>query len=166
MKENSGWPIQTRILYDRHSVERSAENAVGIKNEARIAMRCLRLTDGLFSTEVRLRPGSTLRLQSRTTPYDDSTAQKKGLIIDISDGQTSVTVNGIATSTATPLPQKSPFVVEIMNDGQWTRVVVACIEVGRFQPFGPATEWIIASLPSGGSALIADPVFEPLYTTN
>lgn len=166
MKEYSGWPVQTRILSDRHGVERSAENAVGIKNEARIAMRCPRVTDGIFSTEVRLRQGSTLRLQTRTTPYDDSTAQQKGMIIDISDGQTTVTVNGTTTRTATPLPQKAPFVVEVVNDGRWTVVTVACVEVGRFEPSSRSTEWIIASLPAGGSALIADPTFAPLYSTN
>ncbi len=166
MKEYSGWPVQTRILSDRHSVERSAENAVGIRSDAKIAMRCPRLTDGVFSTEVKLRAGTTLRLQTRTTPYDDSTALRKGMIIDISDGQTTVILNGVTTRIATPIPTSAPFVVEIVNDGQWTRVMVACVDVGRFETTGRSTEWIIASLPAGGSALLGDPDFQPLYTTN
>ncbi|HLP27790.1 MAG TPA: hypothetical protein VK147_04055 [Candidatus Didemnitutus sp.] len=166
MKEYSGWPVQTRILYDRHNVDRTAENALVISNDARIAMRCSRITDGIFSAEVQIRMGSTLRLQTRTTPYDDSTAQHKGMIIDINNTQTSVTINGRVTHTQTPLPTKAPAVVEIVNDGRWTRVTVACREVGRFESTARSTEWIIASLPSGGSALIADPTFEPLYSTN
>ncbi|MCX6141220.1 MAG: hypothetical protein NTX15_10410, partial [Candidatus Kapabacteria bacterium] len=66
----------------------------------------------------------------------------------------------------TPLPDKKPFLVELVNDGQWTRVVVACVTVGRFSNVAPSTQWIIASLPAGGSALIADPYFEPLYSSN
>ncbi|MBC8124949.1 MAG: hypothetical protein H7X70_04375 [Candidatus Kapabacteria bacterium] len=166
MKEYTGWPIVTRILYDRHNVSRIAQNAVQLSSEAKIAMRCEQITDGIFSTEIKLQPGSTLRLQTRTTPYDDSIATKRGIVIDITDGETSVTVDGRTRKINTPLPNKAPFVVELYNDGQWTHIFVACVDVGRYESSTPSTQWIIASLPSGGTALIADPSIEPLYSTN
>ena len=166
MKGYTGWPIETRILYDRHSVSRPAQNALQLKGEARIAMRCEWITDGVFSSEINLQPGTTLRLQTRTTPYDDSIATKRGIIIDVTDGQTSVTVDGKTTISNTPLPINAPFVVELYTDGQWTCVYVACVDVGRYESATPSTQWIIASLPSGGTALLADPSIEPLYSSN
>lgn len=166
MKEQSGWPIQTKILRDRHNVTRTAENAIQLTDEARVGMRCKAITEGVFSTEVHLKQGATLQLQTHTTPYDDSTAFAKGMIIQIGNDQTTVVCNGVTSHTETPLPNKKPFVVEIVSDGNWTLLTVACTEVGRFQTNSASTQWIIASLVSGGSALIGDPSFEPFYSTN
>lgn len=166
MKEYTGWPIQTKILRERHSVQRTTENAIQLSNGARIGMRCKTITEGVFSTEIRLNQGSTLRLQTHTTPYDDSIASIRGMIIEIGNDQTTVVCNGVTSRIDTPLPDHRPFVVEIISDGRWTILSVACTEVGRFATNSPSTQWIIASLVSGGSALIADPSFQPLYTAN
>jgi len=166
MKEQSGWPIQTKILRDRHDVTRTADNAIQLTDGAHIGMRCKTITEGLFSTEIRLKQGTTLRLQTHTTPYDDSLASARGMIVEIGNDQTTVVCNGATSRTETPLPNSIPFVVEIVSDGRWTLLTVACTEVGRFETNSPSTQWILVSLVSGGSALIGDPSFEPLYSKN
>ncbi|MCX6141221.1 MAG: hypothetical protein NTX15_10415, partial [Candidatus Kapabacteria bacterium] len=99
MQEYTGWPVQTRILNDRHNVTRPAPNTVHLDGDARIGMRCMQITDGIFTTEIKLNMGSTLRLQTRTTPYDDSTAFQRGMVIDITDGLTTVMINGTTQQT-------------------------------------------------------------------
>jgi hypothetical protein len=163
MQPTSGWPIQTRILAARHSVERPHANSVRLRDSARIGMRVQRLTDGTFTTEVRVAAGTTVRLQTRTTPHADSVLGNRGITIDIANDVTVVTTSNGTRRVDTPIPPDRPFEVVLTNEGQWTVIFVACVEVMRVRTDRPSTEWIIASLPHGGSALIADPLFAPLH---
>ncbi len=161
MQPYSGWPIQTRILAARHAVERPHGNSVRLRDSARVGMRVLRLTDGSFSTEMRVAKGTMVRLQTRTTPYADSMRGARGVMIDIADGTTTVTSARGVHRAETPFEPDRPFAVRLTNEGRWTVIFVSCVEVARFMSDLPSTEWLIASLPNGGAALIADPLFTP-----
>ncbi len=161
-KGNSGWPIQTRILRERKHVEQTHDNAVRLSENAKIGMRVRRLTDGVFSTEVLLGKGGELVLQTRSTPYDDSVRADAGIVISVRADSTTVQVGLASVKSAAPIPTTKPFVVEIENNGRWTVVTVACTEVARIHTTVPSTEWVIASVPSGGWAHLLDPSFTPL----
>jgi len=127
-------------------------------------MRVQRLTDASFSAELRLSSGTLLRLQTRTSPHSDSVKGARGIVVDVAEDVTAVTIDGTVHRVATPVVADRPFTFELENQGRWTVIFVACVEVGRFRTPLPSSEWIIASLPQGGSALVADPRFAPLNT--
>lgn len=162
LQKNTGWPIEGRILSNYDSVDVVAPNAIRISHDSKIAMRCVNLTDGVFTTDVQLRYGTILNLEFRTTPFDDSTKNYDGLILKVGRDEVHATIHGKTTVVPTKQSTDSPFAITVVQQGDWIDVEVACTNVGRFFSKEPSTQWLLANTSAPGSALFVDPTFSPL----
>jgi hypothetical protein len=162
LQENTGWPIEGRILRNYDSVDVVAPNAIRISHNSRVAMRCVNLTDGVFTADVDLRYGSILTLEFRTTPYDDSVKNADGLILHIGRDEVRTVYQGQSSTVPTNTSTSNPFNITVTQHGRWIDVEVACTDVGRFYSTQPSTQWVMAHTSAPGSALLVDPRFSPL----
>lgn len=164
LQNNSGWPIEGKIVDSIPAVNVYADNALTVASGGGVAMRTRNLTDGVFSMQLTLKAGNSLTVQTRTTPYSDSVQQEPGITIHIRSN--AVTVEPVSPRVSVPVDIKTdePFIVQIVDDGHWIDVTVACIHVGRFPTSQPTTQWMILRSKDLASCTIVDPTFRPLFT--
>lgn len=162
LQRNSGWPIEGRILGNHHNVDVVGDKQVSISNSARVALRCEALTDATFDTEVIMGENDRLELQFRTTPYDDSVNNVRGMSIMIEPNLTTIISNEDTLYKAIPIPQSVPFRIVVAQHGRYVDVEVACVNVGRITTHIPSTQWVIINVDEGGSLAVIDPIFSPL----
>lgn len=164
INEWTGWPVDTRILCGTEKILRPHRNSLVLTDSTRVGLRCQKLTDGVFTAELRFIEGSRVTLQTRTTPYDDSLNADPGVVIDIDGSVTTVSTPSETRIVNTPLRSGAPFRIEIINHGNWLDIKVGCTQIERLDVKRPSTEWLIASVQDGSRVLLADPTFLPLYT--
>ncbi len=156
-------PTHVAKLFNPDSIDRTALNAVRLKGPSKMGMRSPRFTELLFSTEIIRYTTSTVVIQVRTTPFDDSLSAQRGIVFRIS-GDTTTMINGVDTSAYyTPLPTGKPFLVELRNDGSWFDARIGHTSLGLQRTALPATEWVLIGLPNKGSILVGDPQFNFVY---
>jgi hypothetical protein len=164
MHAYSGWPIDGRIEGDYHRVDQPAPNVLDVNDGATVAMRVPTLTDGAFSVETTMRDGAHATFYIRTTPYDRTNRRNEGIVLTVTPEQTTLTMEtGASVRMPTPFDRGRPSVVEIVNDGRFVDVTVACTRVARLPTSLPSTEWIIVAPSAGASVELIDPRFRPLY---
>ncbi len=162
LQRNTGWPIDGRILNNHHNVEVVGNKNVSIRDSARVALRCEQLTDATFDTEMLLGENDRIELQFRTTPYDDSLNNVRGLSVVIEPNLTTVIANTDTLYKAIPIPKSAPFRIVVTQFGRYVDIEVACEKVGRLTTVSPSTQWVIINVDEGGSLDIIDPIFRPL----
>jgi len=162
LNKDTGWPVEGRILKNYDSVDVVSGNAIQISGDSKIAMRCVNVTDGVFSSDVQLRYGTLLTLEFRSTPFDDSTSLRNGLILTIGRDEVKAELDGKSTTVPTSQTTNKPFIVVITHQGNWIDVDIACTKIGRFKSQAPSTQWLLANTSAPGSALFVNPRFEPL----
>lgn len=164
MQKNTGWDIEGRILRDKEHVSVVDNDHLMISDSARVAMRCEQLTDGVFDTELQMENAQRTLLQFRTSPYADSVQHNAGFTISITETET--VVSNADTSIVTPLllTPSTPFRLTVRQHGNFFDVEIACKNCGRIQTAAPSSQWLIASLPNGGTMHFIDPQFRPLIS--
>lgn len=162
LHENSYYPVEGRILRDRHAVAIEQPNVVGTHDTSAFALRVPGLTDGTFSTELTLTTGGTLTVCTRTTPYAMRMRADSGIRILITNTNTVVTTTDGKTFVGTEGAHTSPKELRIVNDGAWCTVIMGCTNVARFRTTRSCTEWIVAKSSASSTFEMRDPVFTPL----
>lgn len=160
LHRNSGWPVEGWIQGDYRNVDASEDHILKLGSSARASIRVKKLTDGVFYSDLLLGPGSQVTFRTRTTPYDRDAGRDDGITITIGPDRTSVTSNGTMKTVATPIPSDTLARLEIVNDGQWTDVTVACVHVGRFPSKHPSTEWILVDTDATSHCTLVNPRFD------
>ncbi len=180
LQPHADYPIEGRILRNKNSVDVFAANAIRISSPASVAIRSEQITDGEFSTEVRLLRGSGFDMVMRSTPFDDSTnggTHKLNIHIyrDTSSrvmaGEAMASVSSADTTVTLPitLPTKGGFRIVVTQQGVYTDIQVACTSLGRFKTTTPSTQWISINPVAGATLEVVDPLFrslEDLYFTS
>jgi len=162
LKENSYYPMEGRILQDRHAVTIEQPNVVGTHDTSAIALRVPGLTDGTFSAELTLTTGGTVTVCTRTTPYLMRGNADSGIRIVITNSSTVVTTPDGKVFIGAEGAHSSPKELRIVNDGAWCTVIMGCTNVGRFRTTRSSTEWMIAASTTSSSFEMRDPIFTPL----
>lgn len=163
MQDYALTPTHVAILRNTDGVERTALNAVRMRDQGKIGLRSPRLTEHLFSTEIIRSTADPIRIQLRTTPYDDSLLSAPGVVVLIS-GDTTTLINERDTTTHyTPLPVGKPFLLEIKHDGAWFEILVGHTPLGLQRTSLTNTEWVLIGLPRKGNILVGDPRFNLGY---
>lgn len=163
MQKESTFPVRAVVLTPPSTVERTHTNGFSMIGPARIAMRAERITHGRFSTELTRRSASPLIIQLRTTPYDDSVFQKRGIVITITGDTTVIESSEFRAVKYTPLPTGKPFVLEVKNYGHALHLGVGHTDLGVIHSTLPCTEWVIASVPERSRVEVGDPWFDISY---
>ncbi|MEY3385588.1 MAG: hypothetical protein RIR53_399 [Bacteroidota bacterium] len=159
MQDPFAYPVQTVVLTRPNTVKRTFENGLDIKGPARVGIRAQRVTHGVFSTEIIRRSASPLTIQTRTTPYDDSVMNDRGIVVTIAGDSTVVEYDGRRDVIATTVPIGKPFVVEIKNLGHVMTLRVHHTDCGTFITRRHCTEWVILSVPKASDIFVGDPWF-------
>ncbi len=160
LHRNSGWPIEGLIHGDYRNVDASEDHILKLGPSAKASIRVKKLTDGVFYSDFLLGPGSQVTFRTRTTPYDRGAGHDDGIVITIGSDRTSVMNNGTMRTVATPIPGDTLARLEIVNDGRWTDVTVACVHVGRFPSMHPSTEWILVDTDATSHCTLVNPRFD------
>lgn len=163
MQPNTGWPIEGKIVDNVNAVDVYANNAMRVASGGAVAFRTRELTDGRLSMQLALQAGNSATLQTRTTPHSDSLLQDPGISITIRKGVVTVSPFSPLVSVPVNVQPDVPFIVEIVNDGRWVDVTVACTHIGRFASDRPSTEWVILRSNDQAGFTMVDPTFRPLY---
>lgn len=164
LQANTAWPIEGKIVDSIPAVDVFAKNAMTLESGGSVAFRSRTLTDGVLSMQLSMKAGNTVVLHTRTTPYSDSVQHDPGVSITIRHD--AVLVEPIIPRVQVPVSIRpdEPFIVEIVNDGHWIDVTVACKHIGRFSTIRPSTEWVILSSTNQASCTVVDPTFSELFT--
>lgn len=163
MQKDSTFPVRAVVLTPPNTVERTHANGFSMNGPARIALRAERITHGHFSTELIRYSTSPLVIQLRTTPYDDSVLQKRGIIVTIAGDSTVIESSEIRTVNHTPLPIGKPFVLDVKNYGHALHLGIGHTELSVIHSTLPCTEWVIASVSESSRVDVGDPWFDISY---
>ncbi|CAN5466893.1 hypothetical protein BH10BAC6_BH10BAC6_14990 [soil metagenome] len=162
LHENSYYPVEGRVLRDRHAVAIHEPNVVGTHDTSAVALRVPGLTDGTFSTELTLSKGGTVTVFTRATPYGMQMRADSGIRIEITNDVTTVTTPDGKVFVGAEGAQSSPKPLRIVNDGVWCTVIMGCTNVARVRTPRTCTEWIIAASSASSTFEMRDPIFTPL----
>jgi hypothetical protein len=163
LQESQDWPIEGRKLVNKDSVNVLADNLLSVAHPARAAFRSKPLTDGGFSTEVRLVRGSGFALVFRSTPFDDSTAGgPNALRLHVAGDLAQVQTRDTVFSHQVNCPTGKPFRIDIVQHGEWVDLEVACIKVPRFLLRTPSTQWVTVIPDSSSRVELRDPAFRSI----
>lgn len=160
MNDDHGTATRGVILRRWENFSRVALNAFEMKAPCMVAMRSPLFTELEFSTEFTRSTSDTIVLQTRTTPFDDSTHRRRGFVLRIVGDSTIIEDGAISTAYHTPLPTGKPFLVTLRNDGAWVDVRVGHTNLQHFRTGLPATEWVLVRTTGAGSVLVGDPTFD------
>jgi len=163
MQKESTFPVRAVVLTHPSTVERTHTNGFRMIGPARVAMRAERITHGHFSTELIRYSQSPLIIQLRTTPYDDSVFQKRGVVIAITGDTTVIESSDFRSVHHTPLPIGKPFVLDVKNYGNALHLAIGHTDLGVLHSTLPCTEWVIASVPEKSRVDVGDPWFDISY---
>lgn len=163
MQKDSIFPVRAVVLTPPHSVEQTHTNGFSMKGPARIALRAERITHGHFSTELIRYSMSPMIIQLRTTPFDDSVLQKRGVVVTIQGDTTFVESSEFRVATHTPLPVGKPFALDVKNYGHALHLSIGHTDLGVIRSTLPCTEWVIASVPETSRVDVGDPWFDISY---
>jgi hypothetical protein len=155
----SFFPVHTVKLKDLTNIERTASNAVRLSGPSKIGLRTLVQTELLFSTEIIRSSSDSIIIQTRTTPYDDSTSYIRGIEFVVFKDSTTIRQGSSILKLYTPLPTGKPFLFEIHNDGAWFTAQIGHTTVGPLKSSLPNTEWVLVGIPATGTVLVGDPQF-------
>jgi hypothetical protein len=163
LQQNTLWPIEGRIVRGIDSVDVFAKNAIRVESGGVIAFRSNEFTDGRLDMQLTMKPGNSVTLQTRTTPYSDTIQSDPGVSIVIRNN--TVTVEPVIPRVSVPvtITPDVPFIVEIVNDGHWIDVTVACTHIGRFSTIRPSTEWLILRSNDQAHCTLVDPTYHALF---
>lgn len=162
LHENSYYPVEGRVVRNRHAVAIHQPNVVGTHDASAIALRVPGLTDGTFSTELTLSKGGTVSVFTRTTPYAMQMLADSGIRIEITNDVTTVTTPDGKVYIGAEGAQSSPKELRIVNDGAWCTVIMGCTNVARVRTSRSCTEWMIAASSASSTFEMRDPIFTPL----
>lgn len=162
LQENALYPVEGRILRDRHAVTVVRPNIVKTQDTSTLAIRTPGLTDGIFSTEISLTAGGSVTVLTRTTPYNAAFRADSGIRIVITNDRTVVYApdGGIYVGNEGAVSKAKEL--RIVNDGAWCDVVMGCTHVVRLRTTLPSTEWIVAASVEHSAFALRDPTFTPL----
>jgi len=152
-------PTQGVKLVNKDKITLTAVNAFRMNGPSKVGLRAQRQTELIFSTEIIRSSLDRIIIQTRTTPFDDSTSARKGISFII-EGDSTTIVNGEDSVTcSTPLPVGKPFLFTLLNNGAWFDVVIGHKMFGYQRTELANTEWFLIAVPGQGSILVGDPQF-------
>jgi hypothetical protein len=165
MQRMSGWPIEGHLACPVGAVEVTSDNSLDLHDGAYVALTSHSITDGRFSTEVRMPEGSTLTFYLRTNRHTFLHRADSGAVIRIGSRLTRVSMpDGRVYDVPAIIPHNQPVVIEFAQDGDYLDVTVNCTRLERVPWARPSTKTIIVAARTQGTVALVDPLFEPLYT--
>lgn len=136
--------IGCKILGDINSIEKSSDNSIIMKPNAKLAMKVPLMTQFESNFTIKIKSGDGINFAYRTT--ENSLSENRSLKIELSSGGIKIAESGkiIFENPDVKLILGRQYKIRCINEGKNLKIYVDCDEITNITTNLPATEFIFA----------------------